>query len=128
MSFVGLRWGITGGGDHPWPPRRQGHHQGGRTRLSRRGTAPAADGARRRGRDEQPHLLHRAARRGAERPRGDVPGAAGGGGPRLDARTRRRADDRFGLLAEDRGAGRNPFLTGYGYTLGNYHRLTPKKD
>ena len=61
------------------PPRRQRHRRRGRARPTRRGPAPAADGARRRGREERLRL-HRAALRGGQRPRGDLPGAAGGGG------------------------------------------------
>ena len=68
------------GDDHPWPPREQRHPRGGPARLSRRRAAPAADGARRRGRDGR-HWPHRAAPRGAARPRGGRPGAAGSGGP-----------------------------------------------
>ena len=62
------------------PPRQQRHHHGGLPRPTRRGPPPAADGARRRGRDGKRRRLDRAARGGAQRPRGDLPGAAGGGG------------------------------------------------
>ena len=83
-DFLGLRCGLgpaTGAlpGAARGPPRPQRHPHGGPPRSPRGGPAPAADGARRRGRDEQ-HRLHRAALRGGRRPRGDVPGAAGGGG------------------------------------------------
>ena len=61
------------------PPRPQRHRRGGLLRSPRRGPAPAADGARRGGRDGRLRP-HRAALGGARRPRGDLPGAAGGGG------------------------------------------------
>ena len=59
------------------PPRRQRHRPGGRPGFARRGAAPAADGARRGGRDGRLRP-HRAALRGVPRPRRDLPGAAGG--------------------------------------------------
>ena len=62
------------------PPRRQQHRRRGHARSPRRGPAPAADGARRRGLEGRLRH-HRAAPGGARRPRGDLPAAAGGGGP-----------------------------------------------
>ena len=61
------------------PPRRQRHRPGGLARSPRGDPAPAADGARRRGREGR-QRVDRAARGGERRPRGDLPGAAGGGG------------------------------------------------
>ncbi|CAL1151009.1 unnamed protein product, partial [Cladocopium goreaui] len=58
---------------------RQRHPRGGHPRSPRGGPAPAADGARRRGRDGR-RRRHRAALGGDRRLRGDLPGAAGGGG------------------------------------------------
>ena len=60
-------------------PRRQRHRPGGRPRSPRGDPAPAADGARRRGREGR-QRVDSAARGGVPRPRGDLPGAAGGGG------------------------------------------------
>ena len=82
-DFLGLRCGLCGPstgalqGRPVGPPRRQRHPHSGPPRSPRGGPAPAAGGARRRGRDGIPHC---AAHRGGRRPRGDLPGAAGGGG------------------------------------------------
>ena len=62
-------------------PRRQQPPPGGPARLRGCRAAPRADGARRRGREGRLLRIHCAAHGGSLRPRGDLPGAAGGGGP-----------------------------------------------
>ena len=81
-DFLGLRCGLCGPSGalpgRPRAPRRQRHRHGGPQWPPRRGAPHPADGARRRGQEGR-RRVDRAARGGDQRPRGDLPGAAGGG-------------------------------------------------